>query len=196
MPSTRFTWRRCSAFPVVSATLWRKEGVTRFMGRTGATTLFAFSTTVQFSASAITTHTTPTLSPLHNTKIPVTGTLPPRLHIAPNSLAIISTRHAARRASPRRIICVSSSQGRKCSKPDCATHTLSVATLHHIRLCTLDLNLGNLCSCASNKSITFQGHAHGPISQHTANKRTDARKIRQRHGGRRDEVGRRARRAW
>jgi hypothetical protein len=102
--------------------------VTRFKGRTGATTLFAFSTVVQFSTSAITTHITSTLPPLHNTKISVTDTHSPRLHIAPTSLAIISTRHAARRASLRYIICVSSSQGRNCSKPDCATHTFTVAS--------------------------------------------------------------------
>jgi hypothetical protein len=143
-PISPFTWRGPFSLSRVSATFDVEEGRSDAIQGPLAParpTLFAFSTTVQFSASAITTHTTPTLPPLHHTKISVTDTHPPRLHIAPTSLAIISTRHAARRASPRRIICVSSSQGRKCFDPDCAAHNFTVASPHHTKFCTSEFHL-------------------------------------------------------
>jgi hypothetical protein len=84
-------------------------------------------------------HSNTTTTPQHqNTRHRHSST---SLHIAPPSLPTTSTRHAARRASPRCIICVSSSQGRKCSKPDCAAHNFTVASSHHNPFCTSGLHL-------------------------------------------------------
>jgi hypothetical protein len=169
--------------------------VTRFKGRTGRDNPLAFSTTVQFS-SAITTHTTPTLPPLHNTKIPVTDTHPP--HFTSHHLHFRQPAPDTQRDARAHAASSASHHHKAGSAPNQIAQPTTLLSHLHTTTHSVppDSTCGNLYSRAANKSRIFKGHAHGTISHHTVNKRTDARKIRQRHGGRRDEVGRRARRAW
>lgn len=103
---------------------------------------------------------------------------------------------SARRATLRRTLCFpSSSQRRERSQSDYATHNITVASSQHSLLCAPGI-LWQIFFCDGNKQRTLPGHAHKIISQHTVGKRTDAGQRRHRHGGRQDEGGGRARRAW